>query len=102
VSPRSWRVCPRCLAIAKARYFADKQRVEDAYGQVGREEYLKLAAGLGEPPTFSGMPESLREDYEIILTVNGEFSVSYGCRCENCDFRHEFNHVEQLEFNDAD
>jgi hypothetical protein len=48
------------------------------------------------------MPESLREDYEIILTVNGEFSVSYGCRCENCDFRHEFNHVEQLEFNDAD
>jgi hypothetical protein len=101
MSADNWRVCPRCLAIAKAKYFADKQRVEDAYGQVGMEEYLKLVTGLGEPPTFFGKPESLREDYEIILTVNGEFFISYVCRCENCDFRHEFNHIEELEFNDA-
>jgi len=38
---------------------------------------------------------SFREDYEIGLSEDGYFSVSYGGRCDRCGFSFQYNYEKK-------
>jgi len=100
MSTDNYRVCPRCIVRAVKKYKADCKHLEEAYGQVSREEYEKLKAELGGYPITGKMPETLREVLEIFTNSSGVFAVWYGCTCEACDFTFDFKHEEILEIDD--
>jgi hypothetical protein len=45
---------------------------------------------LDEPET------TMREDYELFLTEDGHFQVSYSAYCTKCKFSFQFNHEQQV------
>lgn len=79
MSATNWDTCPRCLAERKAAQSQLHKDAKASYGKVSAVEY-----------------HSLREDYEIGITDEGEFYVIYRASCEQCDFAHEFKHEEKL------
>lgn len=96
MSADNWGVCPKCLATAGAKYVAAAKAIRKAYGKVPVEQFDKQRNALGEPPTADLFEPTLREDYEMGITQQSEFYVSYSGRCSECDFAHLFKHSEQL------
>ena len=69
MSADNWRLCPNC-------------QTSDA------------TFGIVVPP--SDTEEKFREDYEIGMTIKGEFFVRYRGRCLLCGFGHSFTLNEQV------
>ena len=102
MSANNWRSCPQCFVHADKEYVKNQARLKAAYGQVSKEEFEKLHAKIGEVPVGSKRPVTMSEVWEIYLSLDGKFHVSYSCNCEACGFQHNFNHEEPLEFKDVD
>lgn len=90
MSANNWAVCPRCTAEQSRDR---KQRIEKArasYGRVTPEEYDKLKREAEEPFVLT---QNLREDYELGVDEDGNFSVNYRCHCQQCRF--SFSYIEE-------
>ncbi len=88
MSADNWAVCPRCFDKMKLDAAKKAQEAKDEYG----EEWLKFHSLVWEPEPE---PEpDLREDYEIYFGDDGEFVVSYHCKCAKCGFEFSYGHRE--------
>lgn len=67
MSADNWTVCPKCWNEGRVLRMTDL------------EPYAEL------PPT-------MREDYEIGLDEEGDFTVSYRCYCKTCKFIWRFSY----------
>lgn len=92
MSANNWAICPRCAIKATREKDKLKTRAESEYGKIPISDYLELVKKAEKPIKVE---ETLRKDYEFYLSLDGEFSATYSCRCE-CGFEHEFKHSEQL------
>lgn len=92
MSADSWRVCPRC----KAKRDEVENKAAKAYGKVSEQEYKELLRSE-EAEVLKEMPEVFREDYEIYMTDDGTFNVSYHGECQECQFKHTFTHRQRVE-----
>lgn len=91
MSADNWAICPKC----NAANIADKEKAQieagAAYGKVAPAEYRKMMEAAYAPIETE---TTLREDYEIGVNRNGEFSVNYGCSCSVCNFAFSYKHSE--------
>lgn len=94
MSADNWATCPQCKATALAEQKAKKIAAGQAYGSVPQEKYLSLLKKAEEPLSYPKF--SFREDYDLGITEDGEFYVSYQGRCEVCKLGKVFKHVEHL------
>lgn len=94
MSASNWRECPRCKTKALAQRDAARGRAARAYGKVSADKYAKLLA-LASAEVDVG--ESLREDYQIGMSSDGVFYVSYRGECQQagCRFQHTFEHEDK-------
>ena len=92
MSADAWRVCPKC----KAKVTAVESKAAKAYGKVSEQEYKQI---LSEETlrVIDDVPETFREDYEVYMTEEGIFNVSYCGSCQVCGFEHKFKHETKLE-----
>lgn len=93
MSADNWDTCPRCRKRLLAEHEAKVRAVVASYGKVPPETYMADFQAVQKQPQ---PPASLREDYQLGVNDDGLFYVVYRCRCEHCDFRHEFKHEQQL------
>jgi len=93
MSASNWGVCPKCQATAEAIQESRRKKAEKAYGKVTADEYAQLVADANHKIDTAS---SLREDYQIGITDDGEFFVIYRGDCQRCDFHHEFKHEKKL------
>lgn len=94
MSADNWAICPRCHIKAENEWDAKQQEFRQAYGKVSEEEYHRMRIALQVKPKAEN---TMREDYEFYIEPGtGWFNASYGASCENCGFKHEFHHKEQL------
>lgn len=93
MSADAWRICPQCLVEDQKKRIEAMETMEESYGKVSPEEWLKMKADLEKR---SHLEETLREDYGIGTDEEGHFYVSYEARCEVCGFQHSFKHEEGL------
>ena len=95
MSADNWAICPRCK-INHANTTAKMiEKVNKQYGKIDQDQFVRDRQVAID---FAGqkLQPTLREDYEIYTDSDGVFTVSYGCSCSVCNFRHEFNHEERL------
>lgn len=87
MSADNWAICPRC----KKKIEADKaqlvSKMEKSYGKIPVADFLYLKANADKPIEWEA---TMREDYEIGVDDDGEFSMNYSCSCSMCGF--EFNY----------
>lgn len=87
----AWRVCPQCAAKFATETERMEREVNDKYGKVPAEEYVRL---LSEYENRTGPSEALREDYQIWMDEDGVFNVQYRCECTECNFAFGYTHRE--------
>jgi len=87
MSADNWRECPACGPAAVTR----SEKLKAAYGKVSIEEYERLVYDARDDA-----PEtSLREDYDIGTTKDGEFYVDYAGSCCECGWSFTYKHSER-------
>lgn len=79
MSATNYAICPKCIKIKK------EEKV--VYGDVTEKEYL--ASIKNHEKVIS---ETLREDYEVYFDNDGNFIIYYGCSCEVCEFKFNYNY----------
>jgi hypothetical protein len=89
----NWGICPRCKRAAEAKKQQKREAAAKVYGKVPPDEWRRMCDAA---EAVEELEETLREDYEQHTNEDGEFFVSYHCRCTKCDFKHTFKHTEQL------
>lgn len=87
MSADNWMACPRCLAQQEASHRERLAEVNRQYGKVPAEEFI---AALQEAEKPLEIEENFREDYELGLSTDGSFYVSYTGRCILCEFTFTF------------
>lgn len=83
MSADNWGVCPKCKETAE-------NKIASAYGKVSEDEYLAILN------TCKKIEATLREDYELGVDTDGEFSVSYSCHCSKCGFKFEYKYSQDV------
>ena len=97
MSADNWRVCPRCKRKKIVEVEVSDAKLTKSYGKGSAEEYLaKVQKNTELRASVAKLEETLREDYELSTDEDGEFFVSYGCRCSVCDFQFSFKHEESV------
>lgn len=76
MSADNWRECPCCNKKQLNEKEKAKIKADSCYGKVSQEEYLKLLEIANKPIKLEN---SLREDYSLYVSLDGEFRVSYSC-----------------------
>ena len=94
MSANNWSTCPRCVAANRETQRKRLAAVQKKYGKIPAEKWEALAAEARQPMEDT---ESLREDYELGITNEGEFFVIYRASCEYCGFKHDFKHEQMLD-----
>ena len=93
MSGRNYTVCPQCrLNSEAARAAAERRCFEEAYGKVEPAEYERLRR---EAMNIDKPEDTMREDYEMRMTVGGVFRWYYCASCSECGF--EFNKPQTSE-----
>ena len=97
MSADNWAVCPRC----KIRIEKEKQKllskVEESYGKIDQKKWEQLKSDADFNATkMEKKFHTLREDYELGVCPNGEFSISYHAHCEGCKLSFNFKHAEMV------
>lgn len=88
---KNWTTCPQCFKVAEAERLANLKRANDGYGKLPPDVYQELIR-LGNVPTV--ITSTLREDYQLGMTVHGTFVIRYRCVCESCGFEYKFSRDE--------
>ena len=100
MSADRWGACPACAERFEAELEEFEQQVQESYGKVPAEEYIRLKVELDKRTAvpFGETEEgnTLREDWGISTNENGMFYVSYTCGCTACGFGFEFNHEQKV------
>jgi hypothetical protein len=95
MSADAWRVCPECFRKWEAENELYHAQVEEAYGQVPAEQYIKMLAE-DERRQNAEPEETMREDYFIWMNEDGVFEVNYRALCTSCNFHFEYNYTQAV------
>ena len=95
MSADNWAICPRCLHFAEAQKTALEKKANAAYGKIGVAQYLALKE-KAEKPIDKEILRTFREDFELGMSSDGQFAVSYSGSCQ-CGFKYSFKHEQQIE-----
>ncbi len=87
----NWTYCPKCKRDAEEVQEKAILKAGKSYGKVTPEKYIEMVQKANTPIELSS---SLREDYFLTTSMEGEFSVEYTASCQ-CGFRFSFKHAEQ-------
>lgn len=82
MSADNWMICPNCRQKLNAERDKQIADVGALYGKIPAEEYITKAQEVALPRLLA--KETFREDYEIGISANGVFSVSYRGGCDVC------------------
>ena len=94
MSADNWAVCPKCnKQQAEARQKREDE-IKAMYGAVPAEKWLEAKKQF--EATEEREEYTLREDYEIGITPDGEFYAIYSGGCRECSFSFEFKHEEKV------
>lgn len=103
MSADNWAECPRCLKTESESLDRARLAAGESYGKVPPGVYLaSLRAVEAKAGLLENMESTLREDYELGITREGQFCVIYKARCSRCGFAHTFKHEQMLEVQQAD
>jgi hypothetical protein len=94
MSADNWGVCPRCLKKQIETQAKKVQEVNDSYGKVSQEVYMKNLEDLQRRKLIEEF--TLREDYDIGVDGDGEFHIDYRASCENCGLEFGYKHAEVI------
>jgi hypothetical protein len=92
MSADNWATCPKCKRAAITEKERLLEEAAKAYGKVPPAEWKTLTENASKLETGN---ETLREDYELGVDSDGNFSVGYSCRCSECTFQFSFQKTEQ-------
>ena len=93
MSADNWAVCPLCVRLAKQEKLA-------LYGKVSEEEYLD-AVKRYDKIIASSNENTLREDYDIGISKDGTFTVSYSGSCKRCGLKYQYKYSTPVELEKA-
>lgn len=96
MSANNWSVCPKCFNAAREKSYKLQEELLDKYGKIPPNEFIKLSKEA-KTPTTDTIEATLREDYEIMVSKFGLFTIGYSGRCDKCGFKYDFNYGKQLE-----
>ena len=89
MSADNWSLCPNCIAKCIAAREKAWMDAEESYGKVSRAVYdaavLSVEKMHPEPDRHT-----LREDYEIGISIDGVFEINYRCYCNVCEFAFKY------------
>jgi hypothetical protein len=85
----NWAICPNCSRLRVEAQKALAKKIEESYGKIPQDQYLKLVN-----TEIDHLTRSLREDWEIRMLETGELDISYSCHCRECGFKFKFHHRE--------
>lgn len=88
MSANNWRQCPKCLKKESSDKEELLDRIDKAYGRVPKEKYNELVESAKKPTRIKA---TFREDYQIGLNDRDRFIIGYRGRCDECEFKYEFN-----------
>jgi hypothetical protein len=95
MSASNWRICPNCARLASAKDRTKQQELLAVYGKVSQAKFETLFKECAKGPMQVG-EANLREDYEVGVNLDGEFSILYTCYCEVCKFGFEYKRSENI------
>ena len=87
MSADSWSICPKCHEKHDVSLVAFDRKVQDAYGEVPAEEYIRLLAELKEMENEKE-EYTLRENYSQGI-VDDEYCLRYSAGCTVCGWQYE-------------
>lgn len=87
MSADSWEVCPRCHEKYVEECDSFNKKVDDLYGKIPPEEYIRLLAE-NDRMQSQEEPRTLREDYELGI-IEGEYYLRYNGTCTKCGWHYE-------------
>jgi hypothetical protein len=82
MSADNWTICPRCHEQYEKDLEAFERKVNESYGNVPPEEYIRLLSERAQLEEKQE-PQTLREDYEQGI-IEGEYYLRYSARCSKC------------------
>jgi hypothetical protein len=87
MSPRNWRVCPKCQKIALLAIEAEQQKLAEQYGKIPAEAFVAKTTALKKAKADAADMEeqTLRENYSFEF-IGGTFRMQYSVDCDKCDF----------------
>lgn len=89
MSADNYAYCPKCLKRRRQEIAEAAANLENAYGKVGVDAYL-LAHATFMKMSETDIGEFMREDYDLGVDRDGQFTVNFRCRCERCQFIFNF------------
>jgi len=90
-------VCPKCLKNTVEQLSTAIKDLEDSYANIPIKEYNQKKDKVESLIDKVANPDkNLLEYYEISINTRGNFFVSYGCRCEVCNFQFSFTHLQNV------
>ena len=103
MSADNWTICPQCVKNLDDEITRLCERVKAAYGKVSRDEYHRLTQELTQKERDEITRSTLREDYEIGISQDATFAISYSASCTMCNysFKHEYQQDVPLNENAA-
>lgn len=85
MSADNWARCPRCTAVAAAKFAAREVAIQASYGVAPVEKFDADRQALADDrATFEDRRPTFREDYEIYGAETGVVTVRYGGGCQVC------------------
>ena len=93
MSADNWTYCPFCKEEALKAYESKLKSVNELYGKIPADDYIKKQQEASIVPEFS---TTLREDYWLGIQEGEDwFEINYSCSCEKCNRRFEFKHSQK-------
>lgn len=97
MSADNWAICPKCRIRAEREKQKLLDKVVESYGKIAQKEWEGLKSNtLYRIEIAEGKTQTLREDYELGVCSNGEFSISYKAHCDRCNLSFNFKHQEMV------
>ncbi len=95
MSADNWDTCPRCFKRQQEHIENICKEAKDSYGRVTVDVFDDLRAKAAAAREVD-CEDTLREDYELGVHLDGRFYVRYSGQCDACAFSHEFEYDQQL------
>ena len=102
MSANNWAECPKCRTDSLVDVSKREAALKKLYGKIPVEDYIRKTGEL-QAERYRMFPDggteatSFREDYEIGMSAQGEFTVSYRGCCEKCGLTFTFSHEQQAD-----
>lgn len=97
MSADNWAACPWCQLRLNDSLRKAKSELDAKYGKIPSSEFLAESEQIEKRASL--VPETtLREDYEIGVSVSGFFTVDYGSSCQEpgCGFTFRFKQKDTI------